>query len=134
MRNRIKLTERDIEIIIKKVLQEEKKLDENIFQDISDKWTGLKGMFRGYGMSYFEGMSKLRRLISKLKKLDKPNLEAMDELRELKNTVQNYNIPPNRKNALVSLIDNSIMHFESYDKINDQILQQIELLKLDKWK
>jgi hypothetical protein len=109
-------------------------IDENIFQNIADKWTGLKGIARGYGAGYFEGMSKLDRLIKKLKKLDEPNIKVMDELKTLKNSVQSYNIPQNRKDAIINLIDNSIIHFEKYNDINDQIIRQISLLNLGKWK
>lgn len=112
----------------------ENQIDENIFNTIADKWTGLKGIVRGYGQGYFEGMSKLNRLIRKLKKLDEPNVKVMNELKSLKNTVQSYNIPQQRKQNILDLIDNSIVHFEKYNTINDQILQQIDQLKLSNWK
>jgi hypothetical protein len=58
----------------------------------------------------------------------------MDELKTLKNSVQSYNIPQNRKDAIINLIDNSLIHFEKYNDINDQIIRQISLLNLGKWK
>jgi len=120
--------------IASKPIISENQIDENIFNTIADKWTGLKGIVRGYGQGYFEGMSKLNRLIRKLKKLDEPNVKVMNELKSLKNTVQSYNIPQQRKQNILDLIDNSIVHFEKYNTINDQILQQIDQLKLSNWK
>lgn len=120
--------------IASKPMISENQIDENIFNTIADKWTGLKGIVRGYGQGYFEGMSKLNRLIRKLKKLDEPNVKVMNELKSLKNTVQSYNIPQQRKQNILDLIDNSIVHFEKYNTINDQILQQIDQLKLSNWK
>lgn len=120
--------------IASKPMISENQIDENIFNTIADKWTGLKGIVRGYGQGYFEGMSKLNRLIRKLKKLDEPNVKVMNELKSLKNTVQSYNIPQQRKQNILDLIDNSIVHFEKYNTINDQILQQIDQLKLSDWK
>lgn len=132
----MKITEQERKLILEmhESKKNEQNIDENIFQNISDKWTGLKGIVRGYGSGYFEGMSKLDRLIKRLKKLDEPNVKVMDELKDLKNKVQTYNIPQKRKQAIIDLIDNSVFHFEKYNSINDQIITQIGTLNLDKWK
>jgi hypothetical protein len=135
MKKTIKLSEYDLNRIVKLVLKEsDHELEEDFFGDIKDKWSGLKGLTRGYGMDYFESMSKLRRLVKKLNQLDKPNFEVMNELEGLKQKVSAMNIPQERKDALTILIDNSLYHFKKYSEINNRILTTIENLKLDKWK
>jgi hypothetical protein len=94
----------------------------------------VKGMKRGFGMDYFQNMSKLQNLIRRLKKLDAPNEKVMVELDALKSKVSGLGMPQDRKDALVALIDNSLIHFRKYSDINDQILTQIETLNLDSWK
>jgi len=94
----------------------------------------LKGVKRGYGMDYFQNMSALDRLIKKLKKLDEPNIQVMNELAALNAKVSNLNMPQQRKQALTSLIENSLYHFNAYYRINDQIINQIKTLNLDSWK
>ena len=128
-----KLTESDLNRIVKKVLQEQE-TDEGPFDALGDFYRGVKGVKRGYGMDYFQNLSRLDRLIKKLKKLDEPNVKVMTELASLKNKVSGLNMPQPRKQALMNLIDNSIYHFNSYNKINDQIISQIRTLNLDSWK
>jgi hypothetical protein len=84
-------------------------------------------------MDYFQNMSKLENLVKKLKKLDNPNESVMLELEKLKLKVTNLNMPQQRKDALVALINNSLYHFNKYSTINDQILTQIKTLNLDSW-
>jgi hypothetical protein len=117
---------------IKSVIDES--INEGIFDDVSDFMTGAKGFSRGYGREYFSSLSKLRRLIKNLKKLDEPNLKVINELENLKTKVQSLNIPQNRKQAIVHLIENSVIKFNEYNMINDQILRQIETINLDSWK
>jgi hypothetical protein len=57
----------------------------------------------------------------------------MDELKQLRIKVASLNIPQQRKNSLIGLIDNSLFHFRNYSSINDQILSQISTLNLDSW-
>lgn len=129
----VKLKESDLERIVKKILSEQE-VEEGILDNVKDFYRGVKGMKRGYGMDYFQNMSRLEKLISKLKKLDVPNHQVMNELSQLKSKVSALNMPQQRKNALLALIDNSLFHFEKYSKINDQILAQIKTLNLDSWK
>jgi hypothetical protein len=132
MKKTIKLSESDITKIVKKVLEEQES-NEGIIDNVKDFYRGVKGIKRGYGMDYFQNMSKLQTLIRKLKKLDEPNQQVMSELTQLKNKVSGLNMPQERKNALLTLIDNSLYHFNRYSSINDQILNQIKTLNLDSW-
>jgi hypothetical protein len=129
----VRLTESDLNMLVKKVL-EENEINEGPIDSLKDLYRGAKGIKRGYGMDYFQNMSRLDRLVRKLKKLDQPNLSVMAELANLKSKVSSLNMPQQRKQALISLIENSIFHFNKYNQINDQILAQIQSLNLDSWK
>lgn len=129
----------DLSKNIKNVLNEfyemqEKKMNEGPFDKVGDLYRGVKGMVRGYGMDYFQNMSRLDRLIKRLKKLDEPNVKVMRELSSLKTKVSSLNMPQQRKQAIINLIDNSVHHFNTYNSINDQIINQIKNLGLDSWK
>jgi hypothetical protein len=129
----VKLTESDLVRLVKKIV-EENEINEGPLDAVGDLYRGIKGVKRGYGMDYFQNMSALDRLIKKLKKLDEPNIQVMNELAALNAKVSNLNMPQQRKQALTSLIENSLYHFNSYYRINDQIINQIKTLNLDSWK
>jgi hypothetical protein len=133
MKKIIKLTESDLVKIINQVVSEQE-MEEGVFDKIKDVYRGVKGVKRGYGLDYFQNMSKLEGLINKLKKLDVPNERVMLELEQLKNKVSSLNMPQQRKTALIQLINNSLYHFKKYSEINDLILTQIKSLNLDSWK
>ena len=129
----VKLTGSDLVRLVKKIV-EENEINEGPLDAIGDLYRGVKGVKRGYGMDYFQNMSALDRLIKKLKKLDEPNIQVMNELAALNAKVSNLNMPQQRKQALTSLIENSLYHFNAYYRINDQIINQIKTLNLDSWK
>ena len=126
------LSESDIVRIVNKVIKEQE-TTEGPLDSIGDIYRGVKGVKRGYGMDYFQNMSKLDRLVKKLKKLDEPNVKVMTELADLKSKVSTLNMPQQRKQAIMNLIDNSVYHFNTYNRINDQIISQISSLNLDSW-
>ena len=126
------LSESDITRIVNKVIQEQE-TNEGPLNSLGDIYRGVKGIKRGYGMDYFQNMSKLDRLVRKLKKLDEPNIQVMTELSDLKTKVANLNMPQQRKQAIMNLNDNSVYHFNTYNRINDQIISQISSLNLDSW-
>ena len=129
----VKLTELDLSKIVRKVISEQS-VEEGVFDGVKDFYRGVKGVKRGFGMDYFQNMSRLENLINKLKNLDVPNEKVMLELKQLRDKVFSLNMPQQRKDALVGLIDNSIYHFRKYSDINGQILNQIKTLNLDNWK
>ena len=133
MKQIVKLTESDLNRIVKKVLNEQEN-NEGIFDKAQDIYRGVKGVKRGYGMDYFQNMSRLENLVKKLKKIDVPNEQVMIELSNLRTKVSSLNMPQQRKDAILSLIDNSLYHFKKYSSINDQILSKIKTLNLDSWK
>jgi len=132
MKKVIRLTESDITRIVNKVIKEQE-TTEGPLDSLGDIYRGVKGVKRGYGMDYFQNMSKLDRLVKKLKKLDEPNVKVMTELTDLKTKVSTLNMPQQRKQAIMNLIDNSVYHFNTYNRINDQIISQISSLNLDSW-
>lgn len=71
-----KLSESDITRIVNKVIKEQE-TTEGPLDSLGDIYRGVKGVKRGYGMDYFQNMSKLDRLVKKLKKLDEPNVKVM---------------------------------------------------------
>jgi hypothetical protein len=129
----IKLTEKDLNRLVMKVIHEQES-NEGVFDGIKDLYRGVKGIKRGFGMDYFQNMSRLENLVKKLKSLDVPNEKVMSELSQLRAKVNSMNMPQQRKDAIVGLIDNSLYHFRKYSDINDQILSQIKTLNLDNWK
>ena len=129
----IKLTESELANLIGKVINEQE-TSEGPLDIVGDLYRGAKGIKRGYGMDYFRNMSHLDRLVKKLKKLDEPNVKVMSELSTLKTKVQSLNMPQQRKQAIMNLIDNSLYHFNTYNQINDRIIAQIKTLNLDSWK
>lgn len=133
MKKTIQLSESDLVEIINKIVSESE-VEEGIFDNLKDIYRGVKGVKRGFGMDYFQNMSRLENLVNKLKQLDRPNEKVMLELQQLKSKVANLNMPQQRKDALVALIDNSLYHFKQYSTINDQILAKIKTLNLDSWK
>jgi hypothetical protein len=129
----VKLTESDLNRLVKKVISEQE-VEEGVFDGVKNLYRGVKGVKRGFGMDYFQNMSRLENLIKKLKNLDVPNEKVMLELNQLKTKVSSLNMPQQRKDALIGLIDNSLFHFRKYSDINEQILNQIKTLNLDSWK
>ena len=132
MKKVIKLKESELKEIVESVLSEQAK-SEGVFEGVKNLYRGINGVKRGFGMEYFKNMSELENLMKKLKKLDEPNVEVMKKLSQLKTNVQALNMPQQRKDVIINLIDNSVYHFNTYNNINDRIIAQIKKLNLDSW-
>ena len=132
MKKSIIVTEDQLSRVLE-LVSEEKNLQEGPLDALQNMYRGVKGMKRGYGYDYFQNMSKLQKLIQTLKKLDQPNNKVIKELQSLRAKVSSLGMPQQRKDAILALIDNSVFHFNKYNSINDQILQQIKTLNIDKW-
>lgn len=109
----IRLTEKELNNIVKRVVQESE-MEEGIFDPITSRIQGLKGVWRGEGYDYFKYLSNLSQLTRQLKKLDEPNAKIMVKLTNLKNKVLSSKMPPEKKSNLSSAIDQAINHFTSY--------------------
>ena len=97
-------------------------------EGVSDMVSGLKGVWRGEGYDYFKYLSNLKRQMSSLQKLDKPNHKIMTELGSLKNKITSSKMPPQKRDNLIRTIDAAIGHFNSYTNL----IQQIEGLASQK--
>jgi len=118
----IKLTEADLENIVRKVI-EEQETQEGIFDPLVNAAQGLKGVWRGEGYDYFKYLSSLRGLTRKLKKLDAPNVKIMTQLTDLKNKVTVSKMPTDKKQNLIDTIDKAIAHFNAYSNLINTIEQ-----------
>jgi Mg2+ and Co2+ transporter CorA len=118
----IKLTEADLENIVRKVI-EEQETQEGVFDPLVNAAQGLKGVWRGEGYDYFKYLSSLRGLTRKLKKLDAPNVKIMTQLTDLKNKVTVSKMPTDKKQNLIDTIDKAIAHFNAYSNLINTIEQ-----------
>ena len=110
---------------IKKIIREEtskkQEMDETIFDPVRDVWSGVKGVFRGEGYSYYKYLSQLKNLSKDLKKLDKPNHNIMSKLNQINNEIQKSKMRPEQKQNIKTIIDNAIHHFNQYSNYIESI-------------
>jgi hypothetical protein len=114
----IRLTESDLEKIVKKVIEEQETQE-----GLGDVYQGLRGVWRGYGYDYYKYYSMLRNLTRKLKKLDEPNTKIMTQLSDLKDKVQASKMPEQSKFDLENTIEEAVNYFTSYASAIDRIEQ-----------
>lgn len=118
----IKLTEADLEKIVKQVI-EEQETQEGVFDPLVNAYQGLKGVWRGEGYDYFKYLSSLRGITRKLKKLDEPNVKVMGDLYQLRSKVDTSKMPQDKKTNLLGAIDSAMDHFKSYSTLINKIEQ-----------
>jgi hypothetical protein len=118
----IRLTETELNNLVKRVIQEQE-MEEGIFDPLVNAAQGLKGVWRGEGYDYFKYLSSLRGLTRKLKKLDAPNVKIMTQLTDLKNKVTVSKMPPDKRQNLIDTIDKAIGHFNAYSNLINTIEQ-----------
>jgi len=112
----IKLTETDINRLVKKVIKEQ---EQN--EGIKDVYSGLKGVWRGDGYDYYKYLNSLRGSIRDLKRLDKPNHKIMGTLDDLVNKMSSSKMDNTKKNNIISAVNAAKSNFENYSKILDDI-------------
>ena len=114
---------------IKKIIREEinkkQEIDEAILDPVRDVWSGVKGVFRGEGYSYYKYLSQLKNLSRDLKKLDKPNHNIMKKLNEINSHIQQSKMRPEQKQNIKTIIDNATHHFNQYSRYIEAIEQAI---------
>ena len=116
----VKLTEKDIRLLVKKVLEEQEKT-ENILSPVKNVYSGLKGVWRGDGYDYYKYLSSLRESIKDLKKLDVPNHKIMKTLESLSSKIKMSKMDDRKKNNIIDAIGAAKNHFDSYSKVIDDI-------------
>ena len=124
----IKLTEADLENIVRKVI-EEQETQEGVFDPLVNAYQGLKGVWRGEGYDYFKYLSSLRGITRKLRKLDEPNVKVMGDLYQLRTKVDTSKMPTDKKSNLLNTIDAAMDHFKSYSTLINKI-EQLSTQKL----
>ena len=124
----IKLTESDLENIVRKVI-EEQETQEGVFDPLVNAYQGLKGVWRGEGYDYFKYLSSLRGITRKLRKLDEPNVKVMGDLYQLRTKVDTSKMPTDKKSNLLNTIDAAMDHFKSYSTLINKI-EQLSTQKL----
>ena len=124
----IKLTEADLEKIVKRVI-EEQETQEGVFDPLVNAYQGLKGVWRGEGYDYFKYLSSLKGITRKLKKLDEPNVKVMGDLYQLRTKVDTSKMPTDKKSNLLNTIDAAMNHFKSYSTLINKI-EQLSTQKL----
>ena len=134
MKKIVRISEEQLTTLINRVVVEQDNIDEGIFDPITDFTTGIKGAKRGYGYDYFTHVSKLNRIVNKLKKLDLPNERVINELNSLHGKVSSLNIPKDRKDELIKNIGQTLQTWEWYTTSKETIIKQIESLNLKSWK
>lgn len=112
--------EQVIENLIKKIKhQMNEETNEGVFDPITNRIAGLKGVWRGEGYDYFKYLSSLRSQIRTLRKLDKPNEKIFQNLSNLKSEISTTKMPTDKKNKINKAIDAATGYFKSYqDALN----------------
>lgn len=113
MKKVIKLTEKDITKLVKRVI-EEQEMEEGILDPVRNVAQGLKGVWRGEGYEYYNFMSALSNIIRDLKKVDKPNHKLMDDLLKLKGKVIASKMNRAKRDQLERYIDEAEKYFNLY--------------------
>lgn len=134
MKKIVILNENQLTNLVKEIVVEQKNIEEGIFDPITDFTRGIKGVKRGYGYDYFTHVSKLSRIVNRLKKLDLPNEKMINELISLRGKVSSLNIPKDRKDELIKNIGQTLQTWKWYTDSKETIIKQIESLNLKSWK
>lgn len=129
MKKIVKLNEEELTSLIKKVVLEQDKIDEGIFNPVTHAWRNLKGIFRGWGVSTFKELSKLERLMANLTKLDNQK-KMTEQLTSIRSKINSSGLPPDRISYILELIDKSLNVF----KIHKEVVNELDRIKLDSWR
>jgi hypothetical protein len=129
MKKIVRLNEEELTSLIKKVVLEQDKIDEGIFNPVTHAWRNLKGIFRGWGASTFKELSKLERLMANLTKLDNQK-KMTEQLTSIRSKINSSGLPPDRISYILELIDKSLNVF----KIHKEVVNELDRIKLDSWR
>jgi len=120
MKKVIRLTEKDMENLVKRVVQEQE-MEEGIFDPVKNVYQGLKGVWRGEGYDYYKYMSSLSNVVRDLKKADKPNLKLMNDLTKLKAQILASKMARSKRDQLEGYINDAEKYFNQYQTSLDGI-------------
>ena len=101
-------------------MENEEEIHEGIFGSIQDTFQGLKGAFTGKGFGYFKFLSSLRNLVRKLKKIDEPNEKVIENLKKLRDKIEQAqgleSLEDEKRDRLTYAIDKAIESFRNYSR------------------
>ena len=93
---------------------------EGIFDYVQDRYQGLRGAFTGKGYGYFKFLSSLRNLVRRLKKIDEPNEEVIQNLQKLRDKIEQAqgleSLEDEKRDRLTYAIDRAIESFRNYSR------------------
>lgn len=125
---KIYLTESQLRDIIQTTIEEQSffKDGRNPLSRVRDAISGVKGMYRGEGYEYYSNLSSLQGFVKRLKRLDQPNEEVINQLGMLKTRVANSKMTQDRKDNIQKNIDLLITDFGKYRTRLDAILTALK--------
>jgi hypothetical protein len=87
---------------------------------------GLQGVWRGEGYDYFSYLNSMKKIMTKLNKIDDPNKKVLDELDRLKNKLYSSKMSQTKKTAIVNAINAAQRHFTDYRTQVNNIINKLE--------
>jgi len=118
-------------IITEEQLKKLNLTEDNLLGDITNLRVdnvakGLKGMWRGDGYEYFSYLNSMKKILSKLNKIDEPNKKVLEELDRLKMKLYKSKMNQTKKTAIVNAINSAQRHFTDYRNQVKNIINKLE--------
>jgi len=120
---KIRLTERDLTRIVKKIVRENKIENK---EGIDDVWAGIKGAWRGHGYSYSKNMSKLEDIVQDLRLTDSYQEKIKKKCEEIVDDVANSKMPEEKSEQILEISNNIISIINQYNEVMAGIESEIK--------
>jgi|LakMenE18May11ns_1017448.scaffolds.fasta_scaffold9199565_2 hypothetical protein len=120
---KIRLTERDLTRIVKKIVRENKIENK---EGIDDVWAGIKGAWRGHGYSYSKNMSKLEDIVQDLRLTDSYQEKIKKKCEEIVDDVANSKMPEEKSEQILEISNNIISIINQYNEVMVGIESEIK--------
>jgi hypothetical protein len=120
---KIRLTERDLTRIVRKIVRENKIENK---EGIDDVWAGIKGAWRGHGYSYSKNMSKLEDIVQDLRLTDSYQEKIKKKCEEIVDDVANSKMPEEKSEQILEISNNIISIINQYNEVMVGIESEIK--------
>lgn len=120
---KIRLTERDLTRIVRKIVRENKVENK---EGIDDVWAGIKGAWRGHGYSYSKNMSKLEDIVQDLRLTDSYQEKIKKKCEEIVDDVANSKMPEEKSEQILEISNNIISIINQYNEVMVGIESEIK--------
>jgi adenylosuccinate synthase len=120
---KIRLTERDLTRIVRKIVRENKIENK---EGIDDVWAGIKGAWRGHGYSYSKNMSKLEDIVQDLRLTDSYQEKIKKKCEEIVDDVANSKMPEEKSEQILEISNNIISIINQYNEVMAGIESEIK--------